>query len=292
MPLPFVSKSSDLITPAANTRAGFLSQANLKTEKAKPYLDEAIWFYERLRSSPKDVLLHDHSVREQLVSSCGFSKKAVGHMTADQLSSSLNIVLDKVANANPDNWRLEIVFRYLLTKGDSLGGSMRNLTGSLAGKLFADSVVKSLNKKEREASLKESNKGKIQSISYQNRTIVFDKTPRFINKNIDIVLLDTESLGPNDAIHLRQNVLACGELKGGIDPAGADEHWKTANSAFGRIRTSFNEQFPPLFFVGAAIETAMAEEIFAEIGNGNLNYAANLTIQQQLYDLCDWLVDL
>ena len=28
-----------------------------------------------------------------------------------------------------------------------------------------------------------------------------------------------------------KHYLACGELKGGIDPAGADEHWKTAGKA-------------------------------------------------------------
>ena len=32
-----------------------------------------------------------------------------------------------------------------------------------------------------------------------------------------------------------------GELKGGIDPAGADEHWKTGNSALVRIRKAFED---------------------------------------------------
>jgi len=30
-----------------------------------------------------------------------------------------------------------------------------------------------------------------------------------------------------------------GELKGGIDPAGADEHWKTANKALDKMRKPF-----------------------------------------------------
>jgi type II restriction enzyme len=44
--------------------------------------------------------------------------------------------------------------------------------------------------------------------------------------------------------------ISCGELKGGIDPAGADEHWKTAVSAFRRITTSFGiiSVSPPILF--------------------------------------------
>lgn len=54
-----------------------------------------------------------------------------------------------------------------------------------------------------------------------------------------------------------------GELKGGIDPAGADEHWKTANTALDRIRNSFaNVGYSvKTSFVGAAIANAMAVEI-------------------------------
>ncbi|MFH1893464.1 MAG: AvaI/BsoBI family type II restriction endonuclease [Candidatus Zixiibacteriota bacterium] len=91
----------------------------------------------------------------------------------------------------------------------------------------------------------------------------------------------------------RDKYLACGELKGGIDPAGADEHWKTANSALGRIRQHFSgADRPALFFVGAAIETAMAEEIFAQISDGQLTCAANFTVPQQVLDLASFLVTL
>jgi len=88
--------------------------------------------------------------------------------------------------------------------------------------------------------------------------------------------------------------LACGELKGGIDPAGADEHWKTANSALHRIRMHFDEHEtkPKLFFCGAAIADAMAHEIFEQLGDGRLAYAANLTVPEQVDDLATWLITL
>jgi type II restriction enzyme len=39
-------------------------------------------------------------------------------------------------------------------------------------------------------------------------------------------------------------------LKGGIDPAGADEHWKTAGSALLRIKRAFQAEglAPATFF--------------------------------------------
>ena len=85
-----------------------------------------------------------------------------------------------------------------------------------------------------------------------------------------------------------------GELKGGIDPAGADEHWKTANTALEHIRTTFPSAGHPVqtSFVGAAIETAMAEEIYSQLQAGVMTNAANLTNDNQLVAYCNWLLNL
>jgi type II restriction enzyme len=91
-----------------------------------------------------------------------------------------------------------------------------------------------------------------------------------------------------------EKYIALGELKGGIDPAGADEHWKTANTALERIRTSFVdlELNPPTFFIGAAIEKSMAQEIFSQLKSKTLTNAANLTVDSQLVAICDWICRL
>jgi hypothetical protein len=83
-------------------------------------------------------------------------------------------------------------------------------------------------------------------------------------------------------------------LKGGIDPAGADEHWKTANSALQRVRTAFANEglLPHTFFIGAAIQKAMAVEIVAQLESGVLSNAANLTNEQRLVAICQWLLTL
>jgi type II restriction enzyme len=42
-----------------------------------------------------------------------------------------------------------------------------------------------------------------------------------------------------EIIKIPSAYIALGELKGGIDPAGADEHWKTARTALNRIHEAF-----------------------------------------------------
>jgi hypothetical protein len=89
--------------------------------------------------------------------------------------------------------------------------------------------------------------------------------------------------------------LACGELKSGNDPAGGDEHWKTAWAAFDRIRnpSSVAKEFrPELFFVGRAIEAVMAVNIFERLENGVFSFAANLSNPQQVEALARWLTAL
>jgi hypothetical protein len=83
-------------------------------------------------------------------------------------------------------------------------------------------------------------------------------------------------------------------LKGRIDPAGADEHWKTANTALDRIRKAFSrsKMKPKTFFIGAAIENAMAKEIFSQLKRKTLTNAANLTNEKQVFSLCRWLVSV
>lgn len=85
-----------------------------------------------------------------------------------------------------------------------------------------------------------------------------------------------------------------GELKGGIDPAGADEHWKTARTALDRIHKAFTKHRlkPHTFFIGAAIEAKMASEIWTLLQRGILENAANLTDEDQIASITRWLCGL
>ena len=130
------------------------------------------------------------------------------------------------------------------------------------------------------------------------RLLILNTNVPLVNKNVDLFVLQAtpEDLksGNQSIIHQSDKYVALGELKGGIDPAGADEHWKTANSALNRIRTGFDKKKlkPQTFFIGAAIENAMAVEIFKQLKSGTMNNAANLTNDQQLTEICDWLINI
>jgi type II restriction enzyme len=202
-------------------------------------------------------------------------------------------VLTQIAEKASRDWREEIVYRYLLTRGDSLGGTMRNVTGAIAGRQLADAILTALEEKHITPKVHAEGE-KIQSVQWPGRMLLFDKKSELVAKSVDVILLTVSDPRKQSAELLLYagNYIACGELKGGIDPAGADEHWKTANSALGRIRQKFKGKGPALFFVGAAIEAGMAEEIFSQIQDGRLIYAANLTVLEQVRDLARWIVNL
>lgn len=291
----FIKKARDLQTSHRAICDGFLAQALQKTEKARPYVKEAMAFYKALKKAKTiEDLLASKNYRRDLASACGFSDKAMAQLTKVELNRAIKKVLTRIYRESGQNFRESILYRYLLTRGDTLGGSMRNITGSFAGIKFTEKILEKLSKTKHKVKVVRSKTGKVQRIIWDGRRLLFDVKPRLIGKNIDVILLNSRDSGASEEELLgdKSKYIACGELKGGIDPAGADEHWKTANSALGRIRAAFERSAPALFFVGAAIEAAMAKEIFKQLKSGKLSYAANLTVEQQVDDLVSWLVSL
>jgi hypothetical protein len=62
---------------------------------------------------------------------------------------------------------------------------------------------------------------------------------------------------------------------------------------WGLHRTAFfvKDCYPKIFFIGAAIENTMANEIYKQY-NCILSNTANLTPEDQVVSLCDWRVKL
>jgi hypothetical protein len=75
-------------------------------------------------------------------------------------------------------------------------------------------------------------------------------------------------------------ILWGGELKGGADPAGSDEHWKTATRAFDRILLACEHterSKPPLSFIATILVERVAREAAEWIAEGKLTSVYNLT---------------
>jgi type II restriction enzyme len=310
----YINSAADLITSRAETRLGFINMALEKNYLAGPYIEEAKAL-KALTKGLKDPnnLLEEQALRPGLITASGLSVKALQYLTDEDKTKAIQGLIDKYLIPAGEDFGDELVYRYLLTKGDALGGQARNLAGSLGEIKFMRCMLsllrllsisyhwcdsdskKWLQNKEDEAGIDRRVKGLAWEINNKPRLLLTNLGVPHISKNVDLVILNgtLTELGVKGKKLIKDSsrYIALGELKGGIDPAGADEHWKTANTALGRIRNSFENNRILTFFIGAAIENAMAEEIFLQLTTEHLSNAANLTCDDQLTDLCNWLLN-
>jgi type II restriction enzyme len=304
----------DLKTTYEETRAGFIEIALEKNRQAILFIEEARVLQNRIKNIDRaEGLLDVHDIREGLISAAGISGKAAEHLGADGCVSAIHEFIDKFLLPAGSKFKEELIFRFLLTRGETLGGKMRNIVGALAQRKLCLSIVSSLKVSGKKYNIL-ANNGKdwaavkaandiyeietIKGINWTNsnneqRTLYFNIRIPIVNNNVDIILLNTpcgETV--KEAVGNGEHYVALGELKGGIDPAGADEYWKTAKSAIDRIKNSFgkHEYYPLLFFIGAAIETKMAKEIYNNLRSGYIANAANLTKKDQVLSLVEWLI--
>jgi hypothetical protein len=308
----------NLITPYEETRAGFISLALEKNRKATPFVNEAkaLKIFASRAKKPKE-LLQINEIQNSLLTAAGVSDKARNHLQENDRKEAIKGLIETFLDPAGKLFVDELVYRFLLTRGDTLGGSMRNLAGALGewrftrilistcsvtGKNFQylDSKNKNWLHPNSDPEIEKQVKGMYWISNGNKRTLIYNLTVPTVKKNVDLCLFDCAPdeivFGKNkDSAHFKpEKYLAMGELKGGIDPAGADEHWKTANSAIERIRKAFSNKncHPKTFFIGAAIENAMAKEIYQQLKNNILSNGANLTNENQVVSLCDWLIKI
>lgn len=349
-----IKSAEELVTPPDKICAGFIAQAKSKADKAQPYVDDAFEFWGVLQDlKDAEAVAELYTVpkyRKALLAAAGYSDKALNNlsknMSEDDLTEALRAFFAE--RCNSPQFRLEIFARYLLTRGDTLGGSMRNFVGAEGKEKFKNALIAALDKSNLKYTLKEYD-GRIRGIEWftgriiqhdkdgkpldtslpERRLMVFDTTPRQLGlseessdeegeaksdnekkNNVDLILLDSThypiklwrgkesktqfTLRKKMLFKDARNFLAVGELKSGIDPGGADEHFKTAGSAMVRLRNRFIPFGVQVrtFLVVAAVARAMAVEIFASLQSGELIHAANFTNEEQVNDLTSWLTSL
>lgn len=304
---------ADLVTPYGETRAGFVAIALEKNRQATPFVERARALkVSASQAQTASELVRIGGIQPALLTAAGVSDKAATHMSLEIKEDAIQGFIDNFLEPAGTNFVEELVFRFLLTRGDSLGGKMRNLTGQLAERKLTRAIISTLSnagisyywlsKKndqwvpstENDPDVELLSKGLSWVNNGQTQTVLYNRKVPLVRKNVDICLLNCNHRESHDAIRHPNLYVLLGELKGGIDPAGADEHWKTANSALQRIRDSFSNYGHPVqtFFIGAAIENDMANEIWTQLENDTLNNAANLTSVNQVASLCRWLCNL
>lgn len=312
----FITNASDLVTTHQATRTGFLSIALEKNRISDPYVKTALSFKTMVTGVKKpDDLLTMPSIRPFLISASGLSDKSLNYLDEDDRTEAIKELIDKFLKPAGPDFVDEVVYRYLLIKGDSVGGTMRNRIGAIGEEKLIRCILSNLSvqgisydwcdgkpsyhwqkKPQNDAGLEQS----IKALHWKNangeRVLTFDMTIPLVGKNIDICLFNTDITGYDKGKikNYPDKGLMFGELKSGIDPAGADEHWKTGNTALQRIRKSFGDAGYSIqtSFVGSAIEKSMAGEIYDQLTDGTLNNASNLHDVNQLNEYCNWVVSI
>ncbi len=312
--LQIITSASDLVTSREQTRAGFITFALEKNKKASPLVAEAksLHAMAKVAKTPAE-LLNIAEIRKALLTASGLSDKSLQHLTEADKTEAINRLIKEFLEPEGEYFVDALVYRYLLIKGDSLGGSMRNLVGALAQQklirtfisnltlmgidfLWTDVKSKEWYKGNPTAPIEGDIKAMYWNYHGNDRILAFNLTIPLVGKNVDITLFDAKPIDYNKGKIVRFNdrFVMAGELKGGIDPAGADEHWKTGNTALNRIRNAFDTVEIPIktAFIAAAIEDSMSKEIFNQLKSETLSYAANLTVDDQLVHFCDWAIKL
>jgi len=313
-----LASETDLLTTYEAKRAGFVALALEKNRIGTPYVEQAriLQAAASQAKSPTD-LLNISDIQTGLLTASGISDKALAFIKDEDRVDAVREFIRQYLEPAGAKFVEELVYRFLLIRGDTVGGTSRNLVGALAQRKFTRAILATLAVSGKSYQWMDNQTGawlpksleeidvepRLRALSWQNgyehRTLIYNVNVQAANaKNVDICLL---SISPAKVVRKQRSVgetsdayIALGELKGGIDPAGADEHWKTAATALKRIRDGFAKLglAPQTFFVGAAIEKAMAHEIWEQLEDGFLNNAANLTSDAQVASLSRWLCSL
>ena len=312
--LQHLKSKKDLVTTYEAVRAGFVALALEKNRRATPFVAEARALkVEATKAKTAKDLAKIKVIQNALLTAAGVSDKATNHLRESDKREAVDGLIENFLLPAGASFVEELVFRFLLTRGDTLGGSMRNIGGFMAERKLTRSIIARLKLTRTKcqwlhseagqwAELPEDNADvelRVRGLAWQtpqgHRTLLYNLTVPLSGNNVDLSLFKcaAEDLS-REVKETPDSYIALGELKGGIDPAGADEHWKTARTALDRIQKAFSKHklTPETFFIGAAIEAKMAAEIWQMLRRGALDNAANLTDDDQIASVTGWLCSL
>lgn len=125
----------DLITTRSETRRAFIEFAMVKNQRCAPFIDQAKVLKRSAEQaqSPQD-LLEMSQIERSLLVAAGISDKAINYFDEEAKREALKKLIEEFLVPAGAEFVEELVFRFLLIKGDALGGSMRNVIGELAVK--------------------------------------------------------------------------------------------------------------------------------------------------------------
>ncbi len=213
MPVPpyrsHLASSKDLVTTYEATRAGFVALALEKNRRATPHVAEARALQEAASqaSTPKELLTIT-GIKMGLLTAAGLSDKALAHLNEEDKKEAVKNLIENFLEPAGERFVEELVFRFLLVHGDTLGGSMRNIGGALAQRKLTRAILSTLNiggikyhwqhAKTRkwidmtgdDSEIELSLRGIYWKNNNQSRTLLYNLTVPIVKKNVDICLFN------------------------------------------------------------------------------------------------------
>jgi len=237
-----LQSSDSLVTTYEATRAGFVALALEKNRRSVPCIAEARALQEAAShaENPAD-LLNIKGINKGLLMAAGLSDKALKHLRSEDKLEAINDLITNFLEPAGTNFVEELVFRFLLTRGDKLGGSMRNVGGALAQRKLTRAILSTLtiagqryhwqhSKTKKwiamtsdDAEIELSLRGLSWESDLGRRTLIYNLNIPLVKSNVDLCLfnLAPEALPANksskiEPIEVEPYTIALGELKGGI----------------------------------------------------------------------------
>lgn len=137
----FITSPNDLVTTHEQTRAGFLSIALEKNMVGDPYVKRALAFKTMVSETTcPDDFLDMPAVRPFVLTASGLSDKAMNYLDEDDKTLAIKELIDNFLKPAGENYIDETIYRYLLVKGDAMGGTMRNRIGALGQEKRFESI--------------------------------------------------------------------------------------------------------------------------------------------------------
>ena len=137
-----LTSSASLITTREAKRAGFVVAVFGKEPPCRRVCHRCAYLRVNAETvSQAEDLLQLTDIRSGLLTAAGVSDKAVAHLDMTDRREILRQYIDQVLVPAGDKFVEELVYRFLLTRGDTLGGKIRNLVGVWAQRKLSDFIV-------------------------------------------------------------------------------------------------------------------------------------------------------
>jgi hypothetical protein len=190
-------------------RAGFVALALEKNRRATPLVAQARALKAAAaKAKTPAALLQISDIQSALLTAAGVSDKAARHLQDSDKRDAIIGLIENFLEPAGANFVEELVFRFLLTRGDTLGGSMRNIGGFMAQKKITRAIIAYLRLTGRhclwlhseasvwadlpndDADVELSIRGLCWNTDEGPRTLLYNTIVPLFRNNVDLLLLD------------------------------------------------------------------------------------------------------